>query len=155
VALLVFVGAGLAACTSATAISQASDSPMPIPGQSGAPLPPPRVSRASGSPVPVATESATMPSHLTVGEVDIVARDLAFTPTRLDIPAIGSTRIVLRNDGFVVHNLTVDELAIQVVVSRGGVGEVTLVDPPPGTYPFYCSVSGHREAGMVGTLVVE
>jgi uncharacterized cupredoxin-like copper-binding protein len=24
-----------------------------------------------------------------------------------------------------------------------------------GRYPFYCSLPGHRESGMVGTLVVE
>jgi uncharacterized cupredoxin-like copper-binding protein len=24
-----------------------------------------------------------------------------------------------------------------------------------GTYSFYCGVPGHREAGMVGTLIVE
>lgn len=24
----------------------------------------------------------------------------------------------------------------------------------PGTYEFYCTVPGHREAGMVGTLIV-
>ena len=24
----------------------------------------------------------------------------------------------------------------------------------PGTYTFYCHIPGHREAGMVGTLIV-
>jgi uncharacterized cupredoxin-like copper-binding protein len=24
-----------------------------------------------------------------------------------------------------------------------------------GTYPFSCGIPGHREAGMVGTLIVE
>jgi plastocyanin len=85
---------------------------------------------------------------------EVEARDLAFSPTTLTIPASGSSRIVLRNAGFLAHNLTVDALGIQVVVARGRTGEVTLTDPPPGVYEFYCSVSGHREAGMVGALTV-
>ena len=43
----------------------------------------------------------------------------------------------------------------KVVATHGdNLAEVTVTDPPPGRYEFYCSVSGHREAGMVGTLVV-
>ncbi len=40
------------------------------------------------------------------------------------------------------------------VVSNGGVSTVN-TSLKPGKYTFYCSVDGHRAAGMVGTLTVK
>ena len=39
------------------------------------------------------------------------------------------------------------------VVGQGGTSTVTTT-LKPGTYTFYCSVDGHRQAGMEGTLAV-
>jgi uncharacterized cupredoxin-like copper-binding protein len=73
----------------------------------------------------------------------------------LAIPSAGTTTLVLSNSGISTHNLTIDELGVQVVASRGRSAETTIQDPPPGTYLFYCSISGHKEAGMVGRITVE
>jgi uncharacterized cupredoxin-like copper-binding protein len=56
----------------------------------------------------------------------------------------------------VPHNISIDapDPVEGEVVTDGGVSEIT-VELEPGTYEFYCSVPGHREAGMVGTLTVE
>jgi plastocyanin len=40
------------------------------------------------------------------------------------------------------------------IVSNGGVSTVSTT-LPPGTYTFYCSVPGHRAAGMQGTITVK
>ena len=47
------------------------------------------------------------------------------------------------------------ELGIQVKGEPGQTAHGTLTFPKPGTYTYYCSVSGHRESGMTGTLVVQ
>jgi uncharacterized cupredoxin-like copper-binding protein len=107
-------------------------------------------SQASALP---SSAASPCPSQATVLEVR--AFDLGFDPKEIELPATGSTRIVLANDGFVTHNLTVDALAIQIVAPRGRSSQAVIADPPPGTYEFYCSVSGHKQGGMVGTLVVQ
>jgi uncharacterized cupredoxin-like copper-binding protein len=36
-----------------------------------------------------------------------------------------------------------------------GASKTLMLNLKPGTYKFYCSVPGHRQAGMEGTLVVK
>jgi plastocyanin len=87
--------------------------------------------------------------------ITVVAAEFVFSPMTVVVPAAGTTTIVLRNGGLITHNLTVDALGLSIVAARGGSSQAAFTDLPPGTYPLYCSVSGHREAGMVGTLIVE
>jgi uncharacterized cupredoxin-like copper-binding protein len=87
--------------------------------------------------------------------VEVEARDLWFKPAALTVSGSEHWTIRLKNAGRVVHNLTVDELGIVIVVTAGELGEAILTDIEPGTYAFYCSISGHREAGMAGTLTVQ
>ena len=87
--------------------------------------------------------------------VEVEARDLWFKPAALTVPGSEHWTIRLKNAGRVVHNLTVDELGIVIVVTAGELGEAILTDIEPGTYAYYCSISGHREAGMEGTLIIQ
>jgi plastocyanin len=86
--------------------------------------------------------------------VTVESGEFWFGPQEVVIAAAGTTTLRLIDTGISVHNLTVDELGVQLVASRGRYAETTIVDPPPGTYRFYCSISGHAEAGMVGRLLV-
>ena len=61
------------------------------------------------------------------------------------------------NEQPVEHNIAVDGGGVDEqgdVVQDGGTSTVE-VDLQPGEYSFYCSVPGHREGGMEGTLTVE
>ena len=57
------------------------------------------------------------------------------------------------NGGVVEHDFTIDEANVKIATpaTETASGSFTL---PAGTYAFYCSVPGHREAGMEGTLTV-
>jgi uncharacterized cupredoxin-like copper-binding protein len=46
------------------------------------------------------------------------------------------------------------DAAIHVAAAPGATGTVTFTPTEPGTYEYFCTVAGHKEAGMVGTLTV-
>jgi plastocyanin len=84
-----------------------------------------------------------------------VAVDIDYSDAPDTIPA-GSVTIAIDNQGAIHHDVAFDELGGEVVAEADGgqvgVGEVTL---EPGTYTYFCTVPGHRPAGMEGTLQVE
>ncbi len=71
-------------------------------------------------------------------------------------PKSGSVTISFTNDSSVPHDVRVEgpegDLGGTEVIT-GDSAEAT-VGLGPGEYTFYCSVAGHREAGMEGTLLV-
>ncbi len=113
--------------------------------------PGPSVAAPSALPTagPSAASSAGAPALL------VTAHDLSFTPREITADGGAAVRLTLHNAGRIVHNLTIDELGVQIVASPGQTESVDLADVPPGSYTFYCSVSGHRQAGMFGTLTVK
>jgi plastocyanin len=69
----------------------------------------------------------------------------------------GPLRITSPNESSVPHNIALEGQGVNEVgevVQNGGVSEIS-ADVVQGEYQFYCSVTGHRAAGMEGTLTVE
>lgn len=70
----------------------------------------------------------------------------------------GTLQIDSRNASSTPHDIALEsadgaELGKGETVSGGGVSRVD-VDVRPGRYTFFCTLPGHREAGMEGTLTV-
>jgi uncharacterized cupredoxin-like copper-binding protein len=106
--------------------------------------------------VPTGAETAPMEEAGTAvptGAV-ITAKDIAFEPTELTIPAATDVQLTVRNIGAIQHNFSVDALAISLDLLPG-VEVVKLVNAEAGDYEYYCNVPGHKDAGMVGTLTAE
>jgi plastocyanin len=69
----------------------------------------------------------------------------------------GNVTINMKNASSTPHDIAIQGGGINQigkVVSNGGVSTVS-ANLKPGTYTFYCSVPGHRQAGMVGTITVK
>jgi len=104
--------------------------------------------------------------------------NFAFTPDILEVNAGEVLEVAIQNAERVLHDFTIDEIDADVHVSylagtgqhghaesqleadvhfaltEPGTGVVHMKIQEPGEYVFYCSVPGHREAGMEGTLIV-
>ena len=89
-------------------------------------------------------------------EFQVVAVDIAFEQTEMRIPADTEVTVTLTNNGMLEHDWVVDDIegAMIDVLQSGEMASATFT-APAGEYEYYCSVPGHREAGMVGKLIVE
>jgi uncharacterized cupredoxin-like copper-binding protein len=81
------------------------------------------------------------------------AIDIDFVEDTQQAPA-GEAVFTLVNEGAIFHDLTIDELGIHIEANPGETVTET-VQLEAGTYDYYCSVPGHRAAGMEGTLEVQ
>jgi plastocyanin len=83
--------------------------------------------------------------------------ELAYTTTEASAKA-GKVTVDFNNPQGLTHDVAIEDSSGKEVGKTDLIAEEetsTTVDLKPGTYTFYCSVPGHREAGMEGTLTVK
>ncbi len=103
----------------------------------------------SSDDVPEDTETGTSSG----ADYEVFASEFAFAPPFLVVEKAGTYTLSLRNDGIVLHNLTIKGIGNTPDVRPGETGttELTLKQ---GTYEYFCSIADHAEQGMDGTLNV-
>lgn len=89
------------------------------------------------------------------GRLAITATEFSFKPGKVTIPAGERVTIAVKNVGAVEHDLVFDEADFTLKVPAGKTASGELEVDDPGTYTWYCSISGHRDAGMEATIIVE
>jgi plastocyanin len=82
---------------------------------------------------------------------------LAYTSTSETAKA-GKVTVEFKNPQALTHDVAIEdssgkEVGATELVADGS--DTTTVDLKPGTYTYFCTVPGHREAGMEGTLTVK
>jgi plastocyanin len=105
----------------------------------------------TGTPAPPSSPAAATTLKLAANP----AGQLAYTTKALSAKA-GKLTIDFSNASPVEHDVAIAQgstVAGQTPVFTGGSKTVTIT-LKPGTYNFYCTVPGHRAAGMEGTLTV-
>jgi plastocyanin len=117
---------------------------------------------AATAPAATATTAPTQTSPgVAGGSTAALAADpggqLMFTTSALSATA-GKVTIKFTNSSPLAHNLTIQQGSSGAVLGAtptfAGGNKTLALNLKPGTYTFYCSVPGHRQAGMQGTLTV-
>ena len=117
-------------------------------------------------------------SSQTATELTVEMIDFAYQPSSMMVPAGQPITLTLKNTGKIEHDFVVETIDVttKVIEDRGSEvhhaygaeqnydlhvsarpGETSVVQltiAKPGTYQIICSVEGHKEAGMIGELVV-
>ena len=109
--------------------------------------------------------------------ISLELKDIAFGQTEISIPVGEVVELELSNTGAITHDFTIekidavfgvhgdhdpvaghdehgDALAVHHPLEAGDAAEARIQVHEAGTYEFFCTVPGHKEAGMVGTLTV-
>ena len=112
--------------------------------------PKPSVQNAQNS-TPATSSSTASP----VKEINISAKEFAYTPSSVSVNVGETVKINLTNDGTTTHNLTIAELGVKTKdVNPGESDSVTFTPKTTGAYTFFCSIDSHKDLGLQGTLEV-
>jgi uncharacterized cupredoxin-like copper-binding protein len=93
------------------------------------------------------------------GKLEIAADpngQLAYVTKQASAPA-GPLEISSKNDASIPHDIAIEGNGVtgKGATVQGGKVSSFKVTVKPGKYQFYCTVAGHREGGMEGTLTVK
>ena len=116
-------------------------------------------------------------SQQPVTEITVEATDFAYSSPSITVPAGQHVTLTLKNTGEVEHDFVIEKINVaNVEASDTGPAQHHQMNQPefdlhffaragetatlqftamqPGTYEVFCSIEGHKEAGMIGELVV-
>ena len=114
-------------------------------------------SSAPATTTPTAADTTDSGGSGATVDFEAAEDSIAYTKTDISAPA-GSDTISFNNPASIPHDVVIEdgdgnEIAATDTISASTTE--TTADLQPGTYTFYCSVDGHREQGMEGTLTVK
>jgi len=123
---------------------------------------------------------AASPATPSTQKLSVSAKEFAYTPATLEVTSGQPVEITLQNTGSVEHDFSIAEIdlagsptatgemqsghmmggmgeqpKLHVAAAAGAQGTLTFTPTKPGQYQFFCSVAGHKDAGMTGTLTVK
>ena len=106
----------------------------------------------SGATPPAPTQPGVTGGNV-LGSLQITSIDLGFEPKDLEVDAAGSYEVVLKNTGAIAHDITFPN--VPTILAAAGASASAVVVVPAEGLSFICSIPGHADAGMKGTIKIK
>ncbi len=126
------------------------------------------VSACGGDAKPTAAKSDAPAGG--AGAAALAMQDIKYDKATLTGAKGKALTISLTNSGALEHDFTIDKIdakatadgkeaksdkaAVHAAVKPKGAAKLEITPNAAGTFEYYCTVAGHKEAGMKGTLTV-
>ena len=106
--------------------------------------------------------------------ITLAMNEFQFQPAEITVNVGQPVKLMLKNNGTVLHDFVSTDAMVEVMEEHGAAhdmagmptamhaaveaGQQSTLEfkaTQAGTYTFYCTVAGHKEAGMTGKLIVK
>ena len=92
----------------------------------------------------------------TPNAITVEGTEFSFHPSEITVMKGEQVTIIFKHVGKIAHNLVIGEFGVRTdTILRGKKDALTFTPTKTGTFPFWCAVPGHRDAGMEGKLIVK
>jgi len=114
----------------------------------------------------------------TATRLTLTATEYSYSPAQFIVPLGDTVTLVFQNNGLLEHDFVIEKIALtnttaestsssgmshdmtgmdfdlHVSVTSGQSTTLEFTPSQAGTYVFFCTVPGHKEAGMIGQMTV-
>lgn len=127
------------------------------------PVPPAAPVRVGGAALaaPAAAQSQAQAAAQAPAEITVTATDLKFNPPSIQAKAGQKVKIVLENKGMIEHDISFPTVkadkpanSLHAVAKPGQSATIEFTPTAAGKFEYICTIPGHKEAGMKGTINV-
>lgn len=107
--------------------------------------------------IPSSTVSPTaMVSPAAMQQITVTGNEFSFNPSTITVKAGQQVQVIFKNTGQYPHNFTLADLNVQTkTIQPGQQDMVTFTPTKTGSFTYICTVPGHADRGMKGTLTVQ
>jgi nitrite reductase (NO-forming) len=111
------------------------------------------VGQPTTAPASQAPAASQAPPGDVLGTLEVTGVDLGFEPADMIVDGVGDYEVKLVNTGSILHDITFPDGT--TIAANAGETASAIVAVPAEGLSFICSIPGHADAGMKGTISVK